>query len=107
LRQDCGEFVSRNVQVIALGPDGPNAFRRYWEEEHLPFTGCPDIHSKVANQYHQEVNMLKLGRMPVIFVIDLEGVIPYGHYGDSMSDIPSNEEILEVIDRLTIKNNLS
>ena len=45
--------------------------------------------------------MLKLGRMPAIFVIDREGIIRYGHYGDSMSDIPSNEEILGVIDRLS------
>jgi peroxiredoxin Q/BCP len=101
LRLDCGEFVGRGAEIIALGPDGPNAFRRYWEEEHLSFIGCPDLKSKVAGQYHQEVNMLKLGRMPAIFVIDREGVIRYGHYGDSMSDIPSNEEILGVIDRLS------
>lgn len=88
------------MQIIALGPDGPNAFQRYWEEEHLPFIGCSDSHSKVAGQYHQEVNMLKWGRMPAIFIIDREGVIRFGHYGDSMSDIPSNVEILQIIDKL-------
>ena len=103
MRQDCGEFVSRGAQIIALGPDGPNAFRRYWEEEHISFVGCADIKSKVAGQYHQQVNMLKWGRMPAIFVIDRSGVIRYGHYGDSMSDIPSNQEILEVIDRLNVE----
>jgi peroxiredoxin Q/BCP len=101
LRQDWGEFTARDVEIIALGPDGPNAFRSYWEEEHIPFTGCSDIKSRVAGQYYQEVNWLKFGRMPVIFVIDLNGVIRYGHYGDSMSDIPSNEEILDVIDQLS------
>ena len=100
MRQDCGEFAGRGAEIIALGPDGPNAFRRYWEEEHLSFIGCADLKSRVADQYHQEVNMLKLGRMPAIFVIDREGIIRYGHYGDSMSDIPSNEEILGVIDRI-------
>ena len=100
MRQDCGEFASRNIEIIALGPDGPNAFRRYWEEEHLPFIGCADIKSKVANQYHQEVNMLKFGRMPAIFVIDREGVIRYGHYGDSMSDIPADEDVLALLDNL-------
>jgi len=37
--------------------------------------------SKWPTSYHQEVNMLKWGRMPAIFVIDREGVIRYGHYG--------------------------
>jgi peroxiredoxin len=104
LRQDCGEFSARGAEIIVLGPDGPNAFRRYWEEEHIPFTGCADIKSKVADQYCQEVNWLKFGRMPAIFVIDHAGVIRYGYYGDSMSDIPSNEEILGVIDQLIGRN---
>jgi len=103
LRQDCGEFSARGAEIIALGPDGPNAFRRYWEEEHISFSGCSDIKSRVADQYYQEINWLKFGRMPAIFVIDLNGIIRYGHYGDSMSDIPSTEEILGVIDRLSAK----
>ena len=102
MRQDCGEFAARGAEIIALGPDSPNAFRCYWEEERIPFTGCADVKSKVADQYYQEINWLKFGRMPAIFVIDLNGVIRYGHYGDSMSDIPSNEEILGVIDRLSV-----
>jgi len=101
LRQYYGEFLARGAEIIALGPDSPNAFIHYWDEEHIPFTGCADKGSKVANQYHQEVNMLKWGRMPAIFVIDREGIIRYGHYGNSMSDIPSTEAILAVIDRLS------
>jgi len=66
----------------------------------MPFIGCPDIKSKVANQFHQEIKLFKFGRMPAIFVIDKEGLIRYSHYGDSMSDIPSNAEILKVIDEL-------
>lgn len=100
MRQDFSEFQERGAEIIALGPDGPNAFRRYWQEEAMPFIGCPDIKSKVANQFHQEINLFKFGRMPAIFVIDKEGLIRYSHYGDSMSDIPSNAEILKVIDEL-------
>ncbi len=100
MRQDFCEFQERGAEIIALGPDGPNAFRRYWQEEAMPFIGCPDIKSKVANQFHQEINLFKFGRMPAIFVIDKEGLIRYSHYGDSMSDIPSNAEILKVIDEL-------
>jgi peroxiredoxin len=85
------------MEIIALGPDGPNAFRRYWQEEQIPFIGCADIKSKVADKYYQEVNLLKLGRMPAVFVIDPQGQIRYAHYGDSMADIPPNAELLKVI----------
>ena len=65
--------------------------------------GCADNKNRVADRYYQEVNWLKFGRMPSMFVIDWEGVIRYGHYGDLMSDIPSNQEILGVIDAISAK----
>jgi len=85
------------MEVIAIGPDGPRAFKKYWEEEKIPFPGCPDIGSKVANVYRQEVNILKLGRMPAEFIIDQSGIIRYLHYGESMSDIPSVDELIRQI----------
>jgi len=85
---------------MALGPDGPNAFKRYWESEQIPFIGLPDIKSKISDTYYQEVNLFKLGRMPAIFVIDRQGMIRYAHYGDSMKDIPPNQVILDVLDQL-------
>ena len=100
MRQDYGEFQERGVEIIALGPDGPNAFRRYWQEENIPFIGCADIKSQVGNRFHQEVNLFKFGRMPAIFVVDKDGRIRYSHYGDSMADIPANAEILKIIDGL-------
>jgi peroxiredoxin len=100
LRQDYAEFTRRGTSIIALGPDGPNAFRRYWDEQEIPFIGCADIRSKVADLYYQEVNLLKMGRMPAIFVIDRQGQIRYSHYGDSMADIPTNREVLGVIDAI-------
>ncbi len=100
MRQDYEQFQSRGVEVLAIGPDGPNAFRRYWQENDMPFPGLADLRSRVAQRYDQEVNLFKLGRMPAVFIIDGEGVIRYVHYGDSMSDIPPNTELLGVIDQL-------
>jgi len=45
LRQDYAEFTRRGVEILVLGPDGPNAFRRYWDEEKMPFIGMADIRS--------------------------------------------------------------
>lgn len=100
MRQDYPKFQNLETEIIALGPDGPNAFKRYWENEKLPFIGCADIKSVVASQYHQEVNWIKLGRMPAILIIDKFGKVRYKQYGESMSDIPPNQEILEIIKTL-------
>lgn len=101
LRQDYNEFTRRGAEIIALGPDGPRAYQRFWEQEDMPFIGVADIKSKIADQYYQEVNLLKLGRMSAVFVIDKNGMIRYKHYASSMSDIPENSEILRVIDEIS------
>jgi peroxiredoxin len=100
LRQDHQKFVEHGAVILCMGPDGPNAFKRYWQTENIPFIGLPDIKNRIADLYHQEVNLFKLGRMPAIFVVDLSGMIVYSHFGESMSDIPENEEILKVLDSL-------
>jgi peroxiredoxin len=100
LRQDYDQFVELGTAILILGPDGPNAFRRYWEDNDMPFSGMADIRSKVAEKFDQEVNMFKLGRMPAIFVIDRSGYIRYRHYANNMSDYPENAELLAVLDQL-------
>lgn len=83
-----------------MGPNPPNDFERYWANESMPFIGLPDPDHSVARTYRQEVNLFKLGRMPLNCVIDAQGFVRYAHYGKSMSDIPSNEDLLHVIDEL-------
>lgn len=86
--------------MLAVGPDGAVAFGLYWRAEHLPFIGLPDPKHGVALTYRQEVKLFKLGRMPLVTVIDPKGLIRYAHYGTSMSDIPAIKTLLEVIDRI-------
>ncbi len=86
--------------MLAVGPDSAVAFRAYWNTQHIPFVGLPDPGHAVAQRYKQEVNIFKLGRMPLVTVLDANSMIRYAHYGASMSDIPSNAELLEVIDQL-------
>jgi hypothetical protein len=40
--------------------------------------------------------------MPLVTVVDAQGLIRYAHYGSSMSDIPQNRTLLEVIDKLNV-----
>ncbi len=83
-----------------MGPDGPAAFALYWRAQHLPFIGLADPDHQVARRYMQEVNLFKLGRMPLIVVIDSQGMVRFAHHGSSMADIPDNSTLLEVIDRI-------
>lgn len=100
MRQDYAEFQRRGAEVIAIGPDGPRAFQKYWEEHAIPFPGLADLRSRVAARYEQEFNLFKFGRMPALFVIDRQGLIRFLQYGASMSDIPSNADVLRVIDEI-------
>jgi peroxiredoxin len=100
LRDDHEQFIKRNAVVLAIGPNSPIAFEQYWANENIPFIGLPDTDHAVARMYRQEVNIFKLGRMPLNCVIDKDGYIRFAHYGSSMSDIPSNDELFQVIDVL-------
>ena len=100
LRDDYPEFKSRRAEILAVGPDSASSFREYWDREKLPFIGLPDQGRKVAVRYRQEVNLFKLGRMPLVCVVDAQGLIRYAHYAASMSDIPENKTLLDVIDEL-------
>ncbi len=100
MRNSYAEFTSRGVEIVAVGPNDMETFQRYWANENIPFIGLPDPDHQVSKLYRQEVNLFKLGRMPLNTVLDVDGRIRYVHFGSSMSDIPDNETFLNVIDHL-------
>lgn len=100
LRDGYDEFTRRGVTILAVGPNPPATFEQYWQNEGIPFIGIPDPEHQVALQYRQEVSLFKLGRMPLSCIVDARGYIRYAHYGLSMRDIPSNEDLFQVIDEL-------
>ena len=97
LRQDYNKFIEQDTEVIVLGPESAFSFSLYWKSHKLPFIGLPDPAHSVLKLYGQKVNLFKLGRMPAQVSIDKSGVVRYVHYGHNMSDIPLNEEILDVL----------
>ena len=99
LRRDHQRFEELDIQVIIIGPEGPETFRNFWEKKGLPFIGLPDPEQSVLNLYGQEVRLLKLGRMPAQMLIDKSGMLRYVHYARSMADIPANGDIFALIKR--------
>lgn len=100
LRQDYQKFVSQQAQIIVVGPDNAQAFTEYWRKNDLPFIGLPDPNAKVLKLYGQEVNLFKLGRMPAQVIVDMDGIARFVHYGHAMSDIPTNKELLDLLDQV-------
>ena len=66
----------------------------------MPLIGLPDPNHTVARMYKQQVNLFKLGRMPLNTVLDRAGHLRYVHYGNDMTDIPDNETFIQVIEQV-------
>ncbi len=100
LRRDYDQFVERDTTVLVLGPENAAKFADYFTENELPYAGFPDPKSTVLKLYGQEIKLFKFGRMPAQVLVDKQGIARYVHYGSSMSDIPEDEDILNLIDNL-------
>lgn len=100
MRDEYDQFTSRGAEILAVGPNDAAAFEKYWNENAIPYIGLPDPTHEVAKLYRQEVNLFKLGRMPLVCIVDRNGRIRYVHYGYSMSDIPENEVLFIVLNEL-------
>ena len=99
LRRDYDDFLKRNTDIVALGPEDQASFDDFWRSHNMPFTGLADPEHKVENLYSQHIAFLT-GRMPSIYIIDRDGRIRYIHHGESMSDISPNAEILGLLDMI-------
>jgi peroxiredoxin len=100
LRKDFAEFEKRGIVILVVGPESAEAFSRYFREHDLPFIGLPDPTHTVLKQYGQEIKLFKFGRMPAQLVVDKTGMVRFICYGKDMTDIPTDEEMLALIDAL-------
>jgi len=100
MRHDFEKFQERKVPIAVIVPHDSQRVKTFWEEESLPFIGIPDPEGILGKLYGQEWNLLKLGRMPALFIVDQQGKIRFAHYGKDMADIPENIEMLNIIDSL-------
>lgn len=97
LRQEADILEKKNIEVLIIGPETREAFRKYWEKESIPFIGLPDPKHTVPQLYGQEVKLLKLGRMPAQMIIDTSGTIRAVHYANSMADIPDTTAFIKAL----------
>lgn len=101
MKNDFQKFSSRNTAVVVIAPHGAEKVKNFWSDEGLPFIGIPDPDGRLGKLYGQEWNALKLGRMPALFIVDTGGSLALAHYGQNMSDIPADEELLTILDKIS------
>jgi peroxiredoxin len=104
LRLDFEEFEKRDTVILVIGPENAGAFTRYFKENDLPFIGLPDPSHAVLDLYEQQIKLFRFGRMPAQMLVDKDGLVRFLHYGRDMTDIPSNPEMLSLIDALNAGN---
>jgi peroxiredoxin Q/BCP len=100
LRRDYQQFLEADIEVAVIGPENAKSFQDYWTKHNLPFIGLPDPEHVFLRLYGQQVKLFKLGRLPAQMFVDKTGMLRFVYYGHSMSDIPSNEELLKLVTRL-------
>ena len=88
MRQESDRLAKLDIEVLVVGPENSDSFRKYWQKESLLFTGLPDPDHSVMKLYGQKVRIFKLGRMPAQMLIDKSGILKFVYYGNSMADIP-------------------
>lgn len=99
MKADYDLYVARKAQIIVVVPHDSEKVRACWEKEGLPFSGVPDPDGILGRLYKQEWNLIKLGRMPALFVMDRQGILAFVQYAMNMADIPPNAVILDILDQ--------
>jgi len=100
LRRNYQQFIERDTEIVAIGPESAQSFADWWHQHQMPFEGIPDPKHVIANMFGQKVKLLKLGRMPALVVVDKQGRMRNLHYGNSMQDIMTDEEVLALLDEI-------
>jgi len=100
MKRDIKQFTDRKAKIVVIAPHETAKVKTYWEKENLPFIGIPDPDGKLGKLYRQGWNLIKLGRMPALFIIDQKGSIVFSQYARNMADIPENSELFHILEGL-------
>ncbi len=100
MKQDIEKFTDKKAKIVVIAPHETEKVKAYLEKEYIPFAGIPDPDGKIGKLYGQEWNLLKLGRMPALFIIDQKGTIAFAQYANNMADILENGKLLKILEEL-------
>ena len=100
LRRDIEKFEKLDGYLYPILVDNEKNAQKMERKYARKYAIFYDESNKVAPMLKQEKRWIKLGRLPGLLVIDKKGIIQYAYYGKNMHDIPENNEILQILEKI-------
>ena len=100
LRRDIDKFENLDTFLYPILVDNEKNAKKMEQKYARKYAIFYDESKKVTIMLKQEKKWIKLGRMPGLLVIDKKGIIQCAYYGKNMHDIPENNEILQVLEKI-------
>jgi len=95
LQEDYPRFEDANSEILAISVEEAAIGQHVAQLLEIQYPILFDIEHKVVDQYGVYNLLGDSLATPSVFVIDMEGIIRWSYVGQSSSDRPSNEMILE------------
>jgi peroxiredoxin len=100
LRDDYEQFQRLNAEVLTISAEPAAASERYLSAHPLAFPTLIDEEHEVFDAYDATSRMLSLGQRPALFIVDAGGTIRFDEVGAQQWNIPSNRQVLSVLESL-------
>ena len=97
MRDDHDRFTELGAKVVAVSAESPSAADSFLQKTPLPFPIVIDADHETFDAYDVVNRMMSLGQRPGLFVIDAEGVVRFDSIGTQQWQIPSDEQVLDVV----------
>ena len=100
MRDEIDRFTEAGAQVVTIAPDTLDGVEKFVRGNEYPFALLADTDHVVFDAYDVVSTMMSLGQRPALFVVDGEGVVRFDSIGTQQWQIPSNDNVLAVVDAL-------
>jgi peroxiredoxin len=100
LQQDYTRFVELNAEILAVSVEGPEMGQFVSDLLDLQFPVLSDANHSVAGQYGVYDLLGDSLATPSVFIVDTQGVIRWRYVGESSTDRPADEVILQQLGQL-------
>jgi peroxiredoxin len=100
LRDNEPAIRQRGAEVVCVAPHDVADCRALVTHHRLLFPVLADEHRQVFQRYDVQSRVWSLGQRPAVYVIDQAGIIRWAHLGRQQWDIPSQRELLSILDTL-------
>lgn len=98
LEQIRPDIEALGAQMVAISTDARGLAQRIRDDLGLGFRVIPDDRLKLLRMFdHSEIYSNEDIFNPAIYVIDQEGIVRWGYFGEHAADRPSPEQVYEAV----------